>query len=102
MLPGAGWINANRTAKSGVTVDSPIKAHHATFADKNGNFQADPGEDRRAWEVAATAVKKDARVFVLADSDLLRRRGAAGRPPTSCWPLDVSHWLMGDEALHRA
>jgi hypothetical protein len=98
ILPGSGWVNANRTSKSGVTVDSPIKAHHATFADKNGNFQADPGEDRRAWEVAATAVKKDARVFVLADSDLFDDE-ALPVAANQLLALDVSHWLMGDEAF---
>jgi hypothetical protein len=97
ILPGAGWINAKRDPKSGVTVDSPIKAHHATFVDKNGNFQADPGEERRAWEVAATAVKKDARVFVLADSDLLDDE-ALPVAANQLLALDVSHWLMGDEA----
>jgi hypothetical protein len=98
ILPGAGWLNANRTAKSGVTVDAPIKAHHATFEDKNGNFQQDPGEDRRAWEVAATAVKKEARVFVLADSDLF---GDEALPVAAnqLLAVDVSHWLMGDEAF---
>jgi hypothetical protein len=98
ILPGAGWLNANRTAKSGVTVDAPIKAHHATFEDKNGNFQQDPGEDRRAWEVAATAVKKEARVFVLADSDLF---GDEALPVAAnqYLAIDVSHWLMGDEAF---
>jgi len=98
ILPGAGWINAKRDPKSGVTVDSPIKAHHATFVDKNGNFQADPGEDRRAWEVAATAVKKEARVFVLADSDLFDDE-ALPVAANQLLALDVAHWLMGDEAF---
>jgi hypothetical protein len=98
ILPGAGWINAKRDAKSGVTVDAPIKAHHATFNDKNGNFQADPGEERRAWEVAATAVKKEARVFVLADSDLFDDE-ALPVAANQLLALDVSHWLMGDEAF---
>ena len=66
-----------------MTVDSPIKAHHATFADKNGNFQADPGEDRRAWEVAATAVKKDARVFVNGKVELDASGSGPGSGPVS-------------------
>ncbi len=97
ILPGAGWVNANRTAKSGVTVDAPIKAHHATFDDKNGNFQQDPGEERRAWELAATAVKKEARVFVLADSDFFADE-AMPVAANQLLALDVLHWLMGDEA----
>jgi hypothetical protein len=98
ILPGAGWINANRTTASGATVDAPIKAHHATFADKNGNFQADPGEERRAWEVAAAATKKEARVFVLADSDLFDDE-ALPVAANQLLALDVSHWLMGDESF---
>ncbi len=98
ILPGAGWINASRDRKSGVTVDSPIKAHHATFVDRNGNFKQDPGEDRRAWELGATAVKKDARVFVLADSDALSD-AVIPNPPNQWLAVDIVHWLMGDEAF---
>jgi len=98
VLPGAGWINTKRDRKSGVIVDSPIKAHHATFVDKNGNFAQDPGEDRRAWEVAATAVKKEARVFVLADSDALSDE-VIPIAANQLLAVDVSHWLMGDEAF---
>ncbi len=97
MLPGAGWINTDPKRKPDITVDAPIKAHHATFPDKNGNFQQDPGEDRRAWEVAATAVKKDARVFVLADSDAFDDE-ALPAGANQLMALDVAHWLMGDEA----
>jgi len=97
ILPGAGWINTDRNRKADVIVDAPIKAHHATFPDKNGNFQQDPGEDRRAWELAATAVKKDARVFVLADSDALSDE-VLPVAANQLLAVDVAHWLMGDEA----
>lgn len=97
VLPGAGWINTDRDRKKDVTVDAPIKAHHATFVDLNGNYQADPGETRRAWEVGATAVKKDARVFVLADSDAFGD-DALPAGANQLLALDVAHWLMGDEA----
>jgi hypothetical protein len=101
ILPGAGWINTDRDRKKDVTVDAPIKAHHTTFDDKNGNFQLDPGEQRRAWELAATAVKKDARVFVLADSDCLADE-ALPAGGNQLLALDVAHWLMGDEAYTGA
>jgi hypothetical protein len=97
ILPGAGWINTDRDRKADVIVDAPIKAHHATFPDRNGNFQQDPGEDRRAWELAATAVKKDARVFVLADSDALSD-DVLPAAANQLLAVDVAHWLMGDEA----
>ena len=98
ILPGAGWINTKRERTAAVPVDSPIKAHFATFVDKNGNFQADPGEDRRAWELGATAVKKDARVFVLADSDCLDDE-AIRAAANELLAMDITHWLMGDEAF---
>ena len=43
ILPGAGWIDTKRDRTAAIPVDSPIKAHFATFVDKNGNFQPDPG-----------------------------------------------------------
>ena len=97
-LPGAGWINTKRERSAAIPVDAPIKAHFATFADKNGNFTMDPGEEKRAWELAATAVKKDARVFVIADSDWLGDE-AIKVPGNGVLALDVIHWLMGDEAF---
>jgi len=98
VLPGAGWINTKRERTTAIPVDAPIKAHFATFVDKNGNFTMDPGEDKRAWELAATAVKKDARVFVIADSDWIADE-AIKVPGNGVLALDVMHWLMGDEAF---
>jgi len=98
VLPGAGWINTKRERTAAIPVDSPVKAHFATFNDKNGNFTQDPGEDKRAWELAATAVKKDARVFVIADSDWIGDE-AIKVPGNSVLALDAIKWLMGDEAF---
>ena len=58
----------------------------------------DPGEEKRAWELAATAIKKDARVFVIADSDWIGDE-AIKVPGNGVLALDVIHWLMGDEAF---
>jgi hypothetical protein len=98
VLPGAGWINTKRDRTAAIPVDAPIKAHFATFADKNGNFIQDPGEEKRAWELAATAIKKDARVFVIADSDWIGDE-AIKVPGNGVLALDVIKWLMGDEAF---
>jgi hypothetical protein len=98
VLPGAGWINTKRDRTTAIPVDSPIKAHFATFADKNGNYTQDAGEEKRQWELAATAIKKDARVFVIADSDWCSDETikVAANGPLA---MDVIHWLMGDEAF---
>jgi len=98
VLPGAGWADAKKDRTSAIPVDSPIKAHYATFVDKNGNFTLDPDEQKRAWELAATAVKKDARVFVIADSDWIGDE-AIKIPGNSVLALDVVRWLMGDESF---
>jgi len=98
VLPGAGWINTKRDRTAAIPVDAPIKAHFATFNDKNGNFTLDPGEEKRAWELAATAIKKDARVFVIADSDWIGDE-AIKVPGNGVLALDVIKWLMGDEAF---
>jgi len=98
VLPGSGWIDTKKDRTAAIPVDAPIKAHYATFVDKNGNFTLDPGEEKRQWELAATAVKKDARVFVIADSDWIGDE-AIKIPGNSVLALDVVHWLMGDEAF---
>jgi len=98
VMPGAGWINTKRDRSAEIPVDSPIKAHFATFVDRNRNFEQDQGEEKRAWELAATAIKKDARIFVIADSDLFGdeaiRVGGNG-----LLALDAVHWLLGDESF---
>jgi hypothetical protein len=98
VLPGAGWINTKKDRTAAIPVDAPIKAHFATFVDKNGNYTLDPGEEKRQWELAATAVKKDARVFVIADSDWCSYE-TVKVAANGGLALDVIHWLMGDEAF---
>ncbi len=97
VLPGAGWIDAKRGRPIEIQVDSPIKSHYATWADKNLNFQFDPGEQRRAYEVAAASVKGLSRAFVIADSDCFSD-DAVNVSGNELLVLDVMHWLMGDEA----
>jgi len=96
-LLGAGWIDAKRGRPIDIQVDAPIKAHFSTWADKNNNFQFDPGEQRRTWEVSAASSKGLARVFVIADSDCFGDEAIVA-PGNELLTLDVMHWLMGDEA----
>jgi hypothetical protein len=96
VLPGAGWIDAKRGRPIDIQVDAPIKGHYTTFPDKNGNFQPDPGEDRRGWELSGAVTKGIARAFVLADSDAFSD-DAIGVAGNELMVLDAVHWLMGDE-----
>jgi hypothetical protein len=105
VLPGATAIEAIReksAAQKEYAVDFTVHAHFATFADVNGNFQQDPGDDKKAWELAAAITKKkdknEQRVFVVGDSDFLTdaaiRFGGNG-----LLVLDPIRWLMGEESF---
>jgi gliding motility-associatede transport system auxiliary component len=94
---GAGWIDAKRGRPIEYQVDAPVKAHYSTFIDKNNNFQFDPDEQRRAWELAGAVSKGSMRAFVIADSDCFADE-AIQAPGDELLTLDVMHWLMGDEA----
>jgi hypothetical protein len=94
---GSGWIDAKRNRPIHIQVDAPIKAHYSTFVDKNGNFEFDAGEQRRAWEITGAVSMGLTRVFVVADSDCFADE-AIQAPGDELLTLDVMHWLMGDEA----
>jgi hypothetical protein len=96
VLVGAGWVDAKRGRPIEIQVDAPLKAHYSTFVDKNNNFQFDPGEQRRAWEVSGAVSKDRMRAFVIADSDCFADE-AIQAPGNELLTLDVMHWLMGDE-----
>ena len=82
-----------------------MHAHHTTFPDLNGNFQPDPGEDRKSWELAAAISKKkdnvEQRVFVVGDSDFLTD-AALRFGGNAMLVLDPVRWLMGDESFAGA
>jgi len=122
VLPGATAIEAVReksAAQKEYAVDFTVHAHFATFADNNGNFQQDPGDDKKAWELAAAISRKtdnkpdakdkakakddkqdksEQRLFVVGDSDFLTdvavRFGGNG-----LLVLDPVRWLMGEESF---
>ena len=105
ILPGATAIegpHGHATANKDYAVDFTVHAHFSTFADTNGNFQPDPGEERKAWELAAAISKKkdktEQRLFVVGDSDFLTdpviRFGGNG-----LLVLDPVRWLMGEESF---
>lgn len=109
---GAGWLEEVpfKDKPKGVTVDMSVHAMPQTWADLDGNFEFDPPkESRKSYEIAASITRKredgkagpgaeDARVFVLADSDVIS--DAAIRAVANGYLLvDAVKWLLGDEAL---
>jgi len=64
VFPGAGGVDRvqGNAGPKDFAVDFTVHGHGATFEDVNGNFQQDPGESRKAWELAAAISRKlDAR-----------------------------------------
>lgn len=104
LFPSAQAVVGLQPRPQGVEIDFPVRAHFATFADKNGNFQADPGEERRAFELAAAIVKKgtkpeeEQRLFVVGDSDFLSDL-AVGAYGNAMLVIDPIHWLLGEESF---
>lgn len=109
VLPGATALEGppRGAPHKDYTVDFTVHAHAATFADANGNFQADPGETRKGWELAAAISKKggpsgkdaaEQRIFVVGDSDFLTdpvvHFGGNG-----LLVLDPVRWLVGEESF---
>ncbi len=88
--------------KKEYSVDFTVHGHFATYADTNGNFTHDPGEERKGWELAAAVSKKvdkiEQRLFVVGDSDFLTdqaiRFGGNG-----LLVLDSARWLLGEESF---
>jgi len=128
VLPGAPAIEGpgKPGPHAGWTVDFPVHAHFSTFADENGNFQADPGEPRKAWELAAALDKKvdlkadaktdtktdakadtkaetkksatEERLFVVGDSDFLTDP-VIRFGGNGLLVLDPVRWLLGEESF---
>jgi hypothetical protein len=101
ILPGAGWMETLKDHPKDVIIDSPLKAHFSTFADVNGNFQREPAEAPRPFELSVAATKGSSRLIAVADSDFLSdaviRFGGNG-----LFVLDSVRWLTGDEAYSGA
>jgi hypothetical protein len=105
VLPGAMAIETLRdrtAAQKEYTIDFTVHAHFATFPDMNGNFQQDPGEERKAWELAAAISNKkdktEQRVFLVGDSDFLTDQ-AVRFAGNGLLVLDPVRWLIGEESF---
>jgi hypothetical protein len=105
VLPGATAILGPRPHAppvDGWNIDYAVHAHFSTFADDNGNFRLDTGEERKAFELAAalskTTGKVEQRIFLIGDSDFLADPVIrfAGNGLLALEPV---RWLMGEESF---
>ncbi|MFL5349175.1 MAG: DUF4350 domain-containing protein [Hyalangium sp.] len=101
---GTGAIEPRNPPPKGVITDVTVRAHEATFPDKNHNFTADPGEERNSWGLVVTAEKKgegkvaQGRAVVMGDSDALAD-GVLPNLGNAYLALDTLRWLTGEEAI---
>ncbi|MCW5791460.1 MAG: Gldg family protein [Polyangiaceae bacterium] len=104
-------------------VDFAVRSRSGTFADLNGNFSFDSGEERKVFNLAAAVTQKastpaakpdepevgkpltdpslpqDMRAFVLADADALSDFVMGKAPSNQLLFVDVVRWLGGEESF---
>jgi hypothetical protein len=107
-FPGAGAMEQIQPLPNGVLHDISVRAHGATFADANGNFAPDAGEQRRAWPLvvavekpSSPAGKETTRVVVMADADGLSDL-VLSNLGNAYLAVDTVRWLTGEESISGA
>lgn len=109
ILPKSGFFEKETSVPSGVQLDFSLRSMPNTFADKNRNFQMDPGEKSQVFEVAAVAQKmldagkdgknkRELRLFALASVDGMSD-GLISWLPNRVLIADSIKWLMQEEAI---
>ncbi|MDY7229114.1 Gldg family protein [Hyalangium rubrum] len=104
---GSGAFETRSNPQQGLGLDVSVRAHEATFVDKNRNFTEDEGEDRRAWPLVMAidkpiqGSKEGMRAVVMGDSDALAD-GVLPNLGNAYLALDTLRWLTGEEALAGA
>ncbi|ADO70122.1 Gldg family protein [Stigmatella aurantiaca] len=99
----AGALEPRNPLPTGLGQDITVRAHEATFLDKDRDFTEDPGEERRAWPLVvavekATQGKDVMRAVVMADSDALSD-GVVPNMANAYLVLDTLRWLTGEESI---
>jgi hypothetical protein len=100
---GAGALETGSTPPKDVGHDMTVRAHEASFLDKNRNFTEDEGEERRPYPLVVSVEKKGSgkeptRAVVMADSDALAD-GVLPNLGNAYLALDTLRWITGEEAI---
>ncbi len=113
IFPGAGALD-KKAGAGDFKIDFAVKSTPETFDDKNGNLQADPGEKRTTYNLAAAVTRAvpppagwkgkdppELRAFVLGDADVISD-AAFFNEPNIILAADVIRWLGGEESFSGA
>ncbi len=100
---GSGALETGSSPPGDVGHDITVRAHEATFLDRNRNFAEDGGEERRPYPLVISVEKKGtgkepARAVVMADSDALAD-GVLPNLGNAYLALDTLRWITGEEAI---
>ena len=102
LFPGSGTFVPGPQLP-GVSHDVAVRAHEATFPDKDRDFANDLDEERANWPLVMAVEKtgsgpEPARAVVMGDVDALTD-GVLRNTGNSYLVLDVLRWLAGDELI---
>lgn len=100
--PGA--LTAQKSPRERVKTKIVLRARKDTYADENDNLRRDPAEKADAFALAAAVTvtstsgdkKKESRVFVLADADVMSDELFTLLPGNVYFLLDIVRWLQRD------
>jgi hypothetical protein len=109
LMLGAGSLSKQeKTAAGIVNLDFTVRSEADSWADKNGNYKFDQGDEVRTnYDLVAAVTRRnasaihpeeEARVIVMADSDLLTDR-ALRNPGNGPLLVDGLRWLGGEERI---
>ncbi len=107
LLMGAGAVEELPKHDPALVVDLAVRADAQTWADLNGNFDADPQELRKAYGLLAAITRRaptgkpeeEGRALVLGDSDAIADGLLSQVQGNQLLLVDGLKWLLGDEQL---
>jgi hypothetical protein len=103
LFPGAGTFLPTATPPEGVSHDLSVRAHEATFPDRDGDFTQDGDEESGTWPLVVAVQRtgrgaEAARAVVMGDVDALAD-GVLRNTGNAQLALDTLRWLTGDESI---
>lgn len=103
LFPGAGTFAPGDVLPAGVSHDLSVRAHEATFPDRDRDFTQDADEESGTWPLVVAVQRtgrgaQAARAVVMGDVDALAD-GVLRNTGNAHLALDTLRWLTGDEAI---
>ncbi|MFL5355500.1 Gldg family protein [Archangium sp.] len=103
LFPGAGTFEPLEPPPAGVSLEVTVRAHEATFPDKNRDFTQGGDEQSGKWPLVVAVSRtgsgtEPARAVVMGDADALAD-GVLRNAGNAQLALDTVRWLTGEESI---